>query len=127
MTSRETQELGSFSQNTYTLCKTNYLHPSYHFQVIKVWDIKEHYCIQSMHLKYPYDPHHLDHGPFPMILLPSPAHALLITCEDYLTELKLNYEPNNKMNKTSHERPLLAVIYNERKKQVNTNKIIGWK
>ena len=92
----------------------------YYLQVIKAWDVKEHYCIQSIHLKYPYDPHHLDHGPFPMILLPCSAHALLIACEDYLTELKLLNEPRSKMNKTSHERSLLAVIYNERKKQVGS-------
>ena len=54
-----------------------------------------------------------------MILSPSPAHALLITCEDYLTELKLRNEPHSKLNKTSHDRSLLAVIYNERKKQVS--------
>ncbi|XP_028395533.1 WD repeat-containing protein on Y chromosome-like [Dendronephthya gigantea] len=88
--------------------------------VIKAWDIKEHYCIQSIHLKYPYDPHHLDHGPFPMILLPAPTHALLIACEDYLTELKLSNEPNIKPNRTSHDRPLLACLYNDKKKQVIT-------
>ncbi|CAB3986376.1 WD repeat-containing on Y chromosome-like isoform X1 [Paramuricea clavata] len=88
--------------------------------VIKAWDIREHYCIQSIHLKYPYDPNHLDHGPFPMTLLPSPAHALLIACEDYLTELKLHSKPTSKMDRTSHDRSLLAVIYNQKKKQVIT-------
>ena len=73
-----------------------------------------------MHLKYPYDPHHLDHGPFPMILVAAPAHALLIACEDYLTELKLRDEPTSKMNTTSHDRPLCAVIYNDKKKQVRS-------
>jgi WD40 repeat protein len=55
-----------------------------------------------------------------MILLPSPAHVLLIACEDYLTELKLHSKPTSKMNRTSHDRSLLAVIYNQKKKQVIT-------
>ena len=54
-----------------------------------------------------------------MALLPSPTHALLIACEDYLTELKLHDEPKSKLNRTSHERPLVAVVYNEKKRQVN--------
>lgn len=74
--------------------------------------------MQSIYLKYPYDPRYVEHGPFPMILPPSPAHTLLIASEDYLTELKVYDERENKTSRTSHERSLLAIIYNQKKKQV---------
>ncbi|PVD39372.1 hypothetical protein C0Q70_02002 [Pomacea canaliculata] len=92
--------------------------------VIKVWDIKEHTCLQTVILKFPSSLHGRvpDHGQFPIHLQPSPHDALLVTCNDYIGLLKLGrveQQPLNTMP-TTHDTQLCCAIYNTFFKQVVT-------
>ena len=90
-------------------------------QVIKVWDIKEHACLQTVVLKFPSSIHGRmpEHGTFPMHMQPGPHNALLVTCNDYIGMLKLGHtsQPKN-LDAVTHDSQLCGAIYNKTFKQV---------
>lgn len=91
-------------------------------QVMKVWDIKEHSCLQTVVLKFPSSIHGRmpEHGTFPMHMQPAPHNALLVTCNDYIGMLKLGHtsQPKN-LDAVTHDSQLCGAIYNKTFKQVN--------
>nr|XP_022317228.1 WD repeat-containing protein on Y chromosome-like isoform X7 [Crassostrea virginica] len=91
--------------------------------VIKVWDIKEHACLQTVVLKFPSSIHGRmpEHGTFPMHMQPGPHNALLVTCNDYIGMLKLGHtsQPKN-LDAVTHDSQLCGAIYNKTFKQVVT-------
>ncbi|KAK7469672.1 hypothetical protein BaRGS_00036301, partial [Batillaria attramentaria] len=92
--------------------------------VIKVWDIKEHTCLQTVILKFPSSLHARmpEHGQFPLHLQPSPHDALLVTCNDYVGMLKLGRvePPSGNTMALTHDTQLCSAIYNSFFKQVVT-------
>ncbi|XP_041364011.1 WD repeat-containing protein on Y chromosome-like isoform X2 [Gigantopelta aegis] len=91
--------------------------------VIKVWDTREHTCLQTVVLKFPSSIHgHIpEHGQFPLHLQPAPHSALLITCNDYLGMLKLGQVSQSVSQRpTTHDTQLCSAIYNQFFKQVVT-------
>lgn len=91
------------------------------FQVVKVWDIKEHSILQTVVLKFPSSIHGRmpEHGQFPMHLQSSPQNSLLVTCNDYIGLLKLGRTsiPRSEVVST-HDTQLCCAIYNPMFKQV---------
>lgn len=91
-------------------------------KVIKVWDIKEHSCLQTVVLKFPSSIHGRmpEHGTFPMHMQPAPHNALLVTCNDYIGMLKLGHtsQPKN-LDAVTHDSQLCGAIYNKTFKQVD--------
>ncbi|XP_048762594.2 WD repeat-containing protein on Y chromosome-like isoform X3 [Ostrea edulis] len=91
--------------------------------VIKVWDIKEHSCLQTVVLKFPSSIHGRmpEHGTFPIHMQPAPHNAVLVTCNDYLGMLKLGHtsQPKN-LDAVTHDSQLCGAIYNKTFKQVVT-------
>ncbi|KAK6170880.1 hypothetical protein SNE40_019170 [Patella caerulea] len=91
--------------------------------VIKVWDVKEQTCLQTIVLKFPSSIHGRmpEHGQFPMHLQPVPHSSLLVTCNDYIGMMKLGKgaEPTSVMPLT-HDTQLCCAIYNQFFKQVVT-------
>ncbi|KAK3593630.1 hypothetical protein CHS0354_025521 [Potamilus streckersoni] len=91
--------------------------------VVKVWDIKEHACLQTTVLKFPSSIHGRmpEHGQFPMHLQPAPQNVLLVTCNDYLGLLKLGHVGISKsVTATTHDTQLCCAIYNSKFRQVAT-------
>ncbi|XP_033741857.1 WD repeat-containing protein on Y chromosome-like isoform X2 [Pecten maximus] len=91
--------------------------------VVKVWDIREHTCLQTVVLKFPSSIHGRmpEHGQFPMHLQLSPQDALIVTCNDYLGMLKLGQTHLPKQQSvTTHDTQLCSAIYNQLFKQVVT-------
>ena len=90
-------------------------------QVLRVWDMKEQVCIQTVVLKFPAN--FLDrlpeYGSFPMHLQASPK-ALLIAANDHIALLKLG--PVNKLSSQlcTHAAQLCGAIYNPHFSQVRT-------
>ncbi|ESO83976.1 hypothetical protein LOTGIDRAFT_108617 [Lottia gigantea] len=91
--------------------------------VIKVWDVKEQTCVQTIVLKFPSSIHGRmpEHGQFPIHLQPTPHNSLLVTCNDYIGMMKLGKgaEPQSVMPLT-HDTQLCCAIYNQFFKQVVT-------
>ena len=88
-------------------------------QVLKVWDVKDYTCLQTVSLKFPtcLNGHVPDHGPFPLHLQAtsgSPHNCLLVACNDYIADVKLgqNQKPSDDITRT-HKAPLCSAIYNE--------------
>ncbi|XP_062601746.1 WD repeat-containing protein on Y chromosome-like isoform X1 [Saccostrea cucullata] len=91
--------------------------------VIKVWDIKEHSCLQTVVLKFPSSIHGRmpEHGTFPMHMQPAPHNALLVTCNDYIGMLKLgNISQPKNLDAVTHDSQLCGAIYNKTFKQIVT-------
>ncbi|XP_069124684.1 cilia- and flagella-associated protein 337-like isoform X2 [Argopecten irradians] len=91
--------------------------------VVKVWDIREHTCLQTVVLKFPSSIHGRmpEHGQFPMHLQLSPQDALIVTCNDYIGMLKLGQTHLPKQQSVStHDTQLCSAIYNQLFKQVVT-------
>lgn len=91
--------------------------------VVKVWDIKEQSCLQTVALKFPNSIHGRmpEHGQFPIHLQCSPQDALLVTCNDYIGMLKLGRTSLPASTHTvTHETQLCGAIYNPFFKQVVT-------
>ncbi|ESO82038.1 hypothetical protein LOTGIDRAFT_176316, partial [Lottia gigantea] len=89
-------------------------------RVIKVWDVKEQTCVQTIVLKFPSSIHGRmpEHGQFPIHLQPIPHNSLLVTCNDYIGMMKLGKgaEPQSVMPLT-HDTQLCCAIYNQFFKQ----------
>ncbi|XP_052069658.1 WD repeat-containing protein on Y chromosome-like isoform X4 [Mytilus californianus] len=91
--------------------------------VVKVWDIKEQSCLQTVGLKFPNSIHGRmpEHGEFPIHLQCSPQDALLVTCNDYIGMLKLGRSSQPTTTHTvTHDTQLCGAIYNPFFKQVVT-------
>ncbi|KAK3091715.1 hypothetical protein FSP39_022107 [Pinctada imbricata] len=91
--------------------------------VVKVWDIKEHTCLQTIVLKFPSSIHGRmpEHGQFPMHLQPSPHDTLLVTCNDHVGMLKLGHTSQPKMlEAVTHDTQLCSAIYNKLFNQIVT-------
>lgn len=88
-------------------------------QMLKVWDIKDYTCLQTIMIKFPTSLHgHIpEHGPFPLHLnaiIGSPHSCLLVVCNDYIGKLKLGlYQKPVDDIPRSHEAPLYGAIYNQ--------------
>lgn len=94
--------------------------------MLKVWDIKDYTCLQTVLLKFPTSLHgHIpEHGPFPMHLnavIGSPHSCLLVACNDYIGKLKLGLyqRPVDDIPRT-HYAPLCGAIYNQFFREVST-------
>lgn len=88
--------------------------------VLKAWDIREHVCLQTMAIRFPFGHRVPEHGPFPFLLIKSPINTLLISSNDCLAEIKIIAMNANKKGKTTHWRPLCAALYNQSMEQVVT-------
>ncbi|XP_065065751.1 WD repeat-containing protein on Y chromosome-like isoform X2 [Rhopilema esculentum] len=97
---------------------------------LKSWDIKEHYCIQSISIRLPFNSKNFEHGSYPFFLLPKPFNTLLISVGDCFAELKLGATPYSKQQNATHARPLCSALYNPAYKQVITgsegSEIVVW-
>lgn len=89
-------------------------------QVLKSWDIKEHVCLQTIPVRFPFGHRIPEHGPFPFFLIASPINSLFIGSNDCLAEIKIVAMSANKSTKTTHWRPLCAALYNASMGQVIT-------
>ena len=78
-------------------CWTNIkLHFLIFAQVLKVWELTDHTCVQTVIVPFPTSLHgHLpEHGAFPLHLQLGPgSHSLLLTANDYLASLKVSSTP----------------------------------
>ncbi|XP_039256207.2 cilia- and flagella-associated protein 337-like isoform X1 [Styela clava] len=90
--------------------------------VIKVWDIKEHYCIQTITLKIPsVQPGRIpDHGEFPISLFERPHNLMLVSCNDCIALLKMGKLEPAPEAPTTHKAALCNAIYNDLFHQVVT-------
>ena len=95
-------------------------------QVLKVWDLRDHVCLQTITVKFPISLHGKmpEHGPFAFHLQPAPQNALLITSNDYIAMLKLGSAgPPISLTPVTHQTQLCAAIYNPFFKQVCLNTV----
>ncbi|BFZ18007.1 hypothetical protein BsWGS_21047 [Bradybaena similaris] len=91
--------------------------------VIKVWDTREHTCLQTIFLKFPSSLHGRipEHGQSPIHLQEPPHSALVVTCNDYIASLRLGRpEEGTAHTETTHDTQLCCAIYNKLLKQVVT-------
>ncbi|XP_064614731.1 WD repeat-containing protein on Y chromosome-like [Liolophura sinensis] len=92
--------------------------------VLKVWDIKEHTCVQTVVVKFPSSIHGRmpEHGQFPLHLERRPQlSCLLLTCNDYVGQLKLGKRPAPaSFMPVTHDTQLCSAVYNPLFKQVVT-------
>ena len=96
----------------------------YQLQVLKCWDVKEHVCLQTLAIRFPFGHIIPEHGPYPLHLLKSPVNSLLICSNDCLAEIKLSGLGVSKSTKTTHAKPLCAALYNASMTQVR-NRHVG--
>ncbi len=97
-------------------------------QVLKVWELVDHTCVQTVLVPFPTSLHGRlpEHGPFSLHLqTPNPSshqaphHALLLTANDYIALLKVGSDNDNVASApTTHSTQLSAAIYNPFFKQV---------
>ncbi|KAK3758931.1 hypothetical protein RRG08_016011 [Elysia crispata] len=92
--------------------------------VIKVWDTKEHTCLQTIVLKFPSSIHGRmpEHGQFPVHLQDGKNSAFVVTCNDYIGSLRLGRkeEKDETSMEVTHTTQLCSAIYNKFLKQVVT-------
>ncbi|CAL1530117.1 unnamed protein product [Lymnaea stagnalis] len=91
--------------------------------VVKVWDTKEHVCLQTVTLKFPsaLNGRMPEHGQFPVHLQGPPHSAFVVTCNDYIAALRLGkVEENTSHLEVTHDTQLCSAIYNKFLKQVVT-------
>ena len=92
----------------------------YLLKVLKVWDIREYVCIQSIAWKYPTSKLP-DHSSCAMYLTPlgGSSSSLILSCNNFLAEFKLQAVGKQKCHTvTSHNKPIISVVYNESVGQV---------
>lgn len=91
--------------------------------VVKVWDTKEHTCLQTVCVKFPNSQlgRLPEYGAFPMALHSNPK-SVLITANDYIAMLKLGQvnDPVFSSLPMTHKTQLCGAIYNQYLKQVVT-------
>ncbi|KAH9494635.1 hypothetical protein Btru_019804 [Bulinus truncatus] len=91
--------------------------------VIKVWDIKEHVCLQTLAIKFPsaLNGRMPEHGQFPVHLQGPPHSAFIVTCNDYIAALRLGKVVSTSYEQEiTHDTQLCSAIYNKFLKQVVT-------
>ncbi|XP_059147520.1 WD repeat-containing protein on Y chromosome-like [Physella acuta] len=91
--------------------------------VVKVWDTKEHVCLQTVVLKFPssLNGRMPEHGQFPVHLQGPPHSAFFVTCNDYIAGLRLGkVEVKTSHMEVTHDTQLCCAIYNTFLKQVVT-------
>nr|XP_026689544.1 WD repeat-containing protein on Y chromosome isoform X2 [Ciona intestinalis] len=82
--------------------------------IIKVWDIKEQTCLQTISPKFPslQLDRIPDHGEVPLSLYGSPHNIMILTCNDSIALLKMGkLEPKAELPVT-HEAALCGAAYN---------------
>lgn len=103
--------------------------------ILKVWDLKDHTCLQTIILKFPtsMNGHVPEHGPFPFMLHHGSGHnsCLIIACNDYMAELRFGIHAKQKDNMPiTHTAPLCTAVYNPFFEEVVTaaddSSIIVW-
>ncbi|CAH1274614.1 EFCAB8 [Branchiostoma lanceolatum] len=89
--------------------------------MLKVWDVKDHSCLQTVVLKFPclVNGRIPEYGAFPLCLVLS-KNTLLLTCQDYIGQLKLGVKKVKSTLPTTHNAPLCTAIYNPHYHQVVT-------
>ncbi|KAI8506660.1 hypothetical protein Bbelb_160870 [Branchiostoma belcheri] len=89
--------------------------------MLKVWDVKDHSCLQTVVLKFPclVNGRVPEYGAFPLCLVLS-KNTLLVTCQDYIGQLKLGVKKVKSPLPTTHNAPLCTAIYNPHYHQVVT-------
>ncbi|XP_077980125.1 cilia- and flagella-associated protein 337-like [Glandiceps talaboti] len=91
--------------------------------IVKVWDIKEHTCLQTVVIKFPcvQNARMPEFGPFSLHLQPLPINSLVVCCGDYVASLKMGKaEPKKTKQATTHSTQLCCAMYNSHFKQVVT-------
>ncbi|XP_070580974.1 cilia- and flagella-associated protein 337-like [Ptychodera flava] len=91
--------------------------------IVKVWDIKEHTCLQTVIMKFPcvQNARMPEFGPFSVYLQGQPINSLVVCCGDYIASLKLGKTaPKKTKQATTHSTQLCAAMYNSHFKQVVT-------
>ena len=88
-------------------------------QVVRVWDIFEHFMVQSVSVKFPFSQQTPDFGPSPLHLLPS--HSLTLLCNAFIAELRVGLGPRRSATLISHKHPLTAALYSSHLHQVHTH------
>ncbi|XP_061428197.1 WD repeat-containing protein on Y chromosome-like isoform X2 [Lethenteron reissneri] len=90
--------------------------------VLKVWDLQEHACLQTLCVRFPcvQPGRTLRHGDFPLLLLPPPLHGVLASCADYVALLPLGVPEARGAGIYTHATALSAAAYNPLFRQVVT-------
>ena len=88
-------------------------------QVVRAWDIFEHFMVQSVSVKFPFSQQTPDFGPSPLHFLPS--HSLTLLCNAFIAELRVGSGPRRSATVTSHKHPLTAALYSSHLHQVHTH------
>ncbi|XP_078735185.1 cilia- and flagella-associated protein 337-like [Lampetra fluviatilis] len=90
--------------------------------VVKVWDLQEHACLQTLCVRFPcvQPGRTLRHGDFPLLLLPPPLHGVLASCADYVALLPLGVPEARGAGIYTHATALSAAAYNPLFRQVVT-------
>ncbi|XP_062507876.1 WD repeat-containing protein on Y chromosome-like [Corticium candelabrum] len=87
---------------------------------LKTWDMREYVCIQSVSWKYP-TTRTPDHGSFVLFLSPLASNMLLLSCNNFVTEFRLQGVGKYSTRfATTHSSPICSVVYNSSLKQVAT-------
>ena len=89
--------------------------------MLKVWDVKEHVCLQTVTVKYPSSllGRMPEYGPFSMHLQRSP-NCLLLAANDYIAQIKVGESGAPvSLVPTTHLTQLCCAIYNPFFKQVS--------
>lgn len=94
----------------------NVLFHNVDLQILKVWDIKDQTCLQSVFIKFPISSGAMgrlpEFGPFSMHLH-QPSKTVLVTANDYIAMLKLGQSNVVNSNQViTHESSLSNVVYN---------------
>lgn len=58
-------------------------------QSLCVWDITEHYLLQTVSVKFPFTQRLPDFGPSPLSLLTLPSPTVTVSCNDYIARFSL--------------------------------------
>jgi WD repeat-containing protein 49 len=92
-------------------------------QVLKVWDIKEQTCLQSVFIKFPISGGLIgrlpEFGPF-SLQVHTATKTVLVTANDYIGMLKFGRASTYNVNHvTTHASQLSGVVYNSKLKQVS--------
>eukprot|EP00116_Pleurobrachia_bachei_P001759 sb/3462021/ len=88
---------------------------------LKVYDIKEQTCLQTVMLKFPRGSRLPDHGPFVLHMQKKVANALIVCSNDCMAELKMGQPAGaggSLKAVLSHERPISCCVYAPQTHQV---------
>ncbi|KAL5257249.1 hypothetical protein ACHWQZ_G012248 [Mnemiopsis leidyi] len=90
--------------------------------VLKVYDIKEHTCLQTVILKFPRGSRVPDHGPFVLHIQKKVTSALIVCSNDCMAEFRMGNRTNNNQVKAvqSHAKPISCCAYSPQTHQIMT-------